>query len=305
MITRRTVLLAGLFGVAGCSSGGYDGPERDLVIASGERGGLYFAFSELLAAEIGAATPKLRASVVETSGSVANAELLADNRAALAMMLADAALSVPGPLAALGRVYENYLQLVVRADGPVRTLADLAGRPVSLGATGSGAALVGDRVLAAAGLGDALALQHRTLRAATEGLERGELDALLWSGGVPTPLLAELDSRIGIRLLALDGVLPALRDRYGPVYERVLVPPGAYRAVRELPTIGVANLLVCRPDLPSDVAEAVAGVLVERADRLVPEQAVGAQYMDIRALIATAGIPLHEGAAMAFRRLHG
>lgn len=314
MITRRSLLLAGLLGAAGCATSGYGGPERDLVIAAGERGGLYFAFAQLLVAEITGVEPKLRATALETTGSVANAELLASGQAQLAMMLADTAqtaadgqapFTAPQPLTALGRVYENYLQLVVRADGPVLSLVDLTGRAVSLGATGSGAALVGDRVLTAAGLDRALVLEHRALRAAIDGLAQGDLDALLWSGGVPTPALAELDARIGIRLLALDSVLPALRNRYGPVYDRVLVPPGSYRTVRDVPTIGVANLLTCRSDLPADLAELITAVLVDRADRLVPEQALGAQYMDIRALIGTAGIPLHPGAATAYRHLHG
>ena len=314
MIKRRSVLLAGLFGLAGCSAPGYDGPDRDVVIAAGERGGLYLAFAELLAAEVTRVAPGLRARALSTEGSVANANLLANGQAQLALMLADSAQAAnagqapfaePRPLMAIGRVYENYLQLVVRADSPINSLTDLAGRGISLGAAGSGAALVGDRVLAIANLSPTPRIEHRQLNQAIQGLESGELDALLWSGGVPTPLIAELDSRINIRLLALDGMLQPLRDNHGAVYDLIQIPPGAYRSTRDIPTIGVANLLVCHPNLPNDVAEAITSVLVEGSDRLVPQQAVGAQFLDIRALIATAGIPLHPGAANAYRRLHG
>ncbi len=164
---------------------------------------------------------------------------------------------------------------------------------------------MGDRLLAVAGLNPAPRTEHRQLNQAVTGLERGELDALLWSGGVPTPLLAELDTRIGIRLIALDSVLSTLRDRHGPVYDLIQVPPGAYGGNHELPTVGVANLLVCQPNLPDDAADAITAVLINRSDLLVPQQAVGAQFLDIRALIATAGIPLHPGAASAYQRLHG
>ena len=61
MIRRRSVLLAGLCGLAGCSAPGYRGPDRDIVIAAAERGGLYLAFAELLAAEINQTPPGLRA----------------------------------------------------------------------------------------------------------------------------------------------------------------------------------------------------------------------------------------------------
>ena len=227
---RRTVLLAGLGALAGCAAPGYRGPDRDIAIVAGERGGLYLAFAELLAAEINRAVPELRVRAVATEGSVANVGLLATNSAQLGLMLADTAeaaiegqppFTTQQPLQAVGRVYENYLQLVVAADGPVRTLGDLAGRRISLGAAGSGAALVGDRVFAIAGLDPAPKIEHRQLSQAVTGLERGELDALLWSGGVPTPLLAELDGRISIRLLALDGVLGSVQIGRASCRERV------------------------------------------------------------------------------------
>jgi TRAP transporter TAXI family solute receptor len=174
---------------------------------------------------------------------------------------------------------------------------------MSLGATGSGAALTGDRIVAAAGVSPRV--QHLPLADAVSALSTGAIDALLWSGGVPTPALAQLDAAIGIRLLPLDAVLPALRARYGMQYEQLPVPSGGYRFVHQVPTIGVANLLVGLPSLPDDVAAAVVHVLVERADQLVPQEALGTQFLDIRTLIGTTDLPLHPGAAAAYRQLHG
>ncbi|GAA3433961.1 TAXI family TRAP transporter solute-binding subunit [Kutzneria kofuensis] len=249
---------------------------------------------------------------METTASLANIDLLRTGKADLALVLADtarAAGSGQAPftsavdLRALGRVYENYLQLVVRNDSPLSTVSDLDGRTVSLGAAGSGASLTGDRIIAAAGITPRV--QHLPLADAVSALAAGTIDALLWSGGVPTPALAKLDSSVGIRLLPLDGVLPALRSRHGMLYEQLPVPSGGYRFVHQVPTIGVANLLVGLPTLPDDVAAAVVRVLVERADQLVPGEALGTQFLDIRTLIGTADLPLHPGAAEAYRQLHG
>jgi TRAP-type uncharacterized transport system substrate-binding protein len=88
-------------------------------------------------------------------------------------------------------------------------------------------------------------------------------------------------------------------------YEQLPVPSGGYRFVHQVPTIGVANLLVGLPSLPDDVAAAVVHVLVERADQLVPQEALGTQFLDIRTLIGTTDLPLHPGAAAAYRQLHG
>jgi uncharacterized protein len=305
----RRALLRGLFAAplaAGCGGGVTD----PLVLAAGEPGGFYVEFGELLAATLRAAGVPV--TVASTGGSVQNIEQLRDGTAALGLALTDIALAArqgaepfgaPVPLLAIGRVYENYMQLVVRAEDHATGIGDLAGRPVSLGAVGSGAAVFGDRLLAAAGI--PAEVTRRPLRDAVIALEAGSTDALLWSGGVPTPALAELAARRPVRLLPLAEHLPQLRTRHGTVYGPVTVPAGAYGTGGPVPTVGVANLLACTPDLPADTAGALARTLVTAAPALVPESALGTQYLDQRSLIGTGDVPLHPGAAAAYRDLHG
>lgn len=128
---------------------------------------------------------------------------------------------------------------------------------------------------------------------------------MLWSGGVPTPALAELDSKVGILLLDLSAVVSELRGAHGPVYENVIVPSDAYQHVRDVHTIGVANLLVCSPSLPAEIAGSAVSVLVRRAAALVPQQALGTRFLDARTLVGTGGVPLHPGAVNTYRDLHG
>ncbi|MFC0546098.1 TAXI family TRAP transporter solute-binding subunit [Kutzneria chonburiensis] len=308
---KRRAFLAALAGAlaAGCTA---TGPTRSLTIAAGEPQGFYLAFGRLLAAQINSAEPWLQCTAVETTASLANIDLLRTGKADLALVLADAARAADSAqppfttsvdLRALGRVYENYLQLVVLNDSPYTKLSDLDGHSISLGATGSGASLTGDRIIAAAGISPRV--QHLPLADAVSALSARAIDALLWSGGVPTPALATLDSAVGIRLLPLDGVLPALRSRHGLLYEQLPVPSGGYRYVHQVPTIGVANLLVSLPTLPDNVAAAIVDVLIDRAGQLVPQEAIGTQFLDIQTLIGTADLPLHPGAAAAYRRHHG
>ncbi|MGO1052466.1 TAXI family TRAP transporter solute-binding subunit [Crossiella sp. CA198] len=309
-LSRRLFLLTPLAALA-CTTRDYPGPPRPLSIGAGEPGGPYLAFATRLAAEIAAAEPGLRATPAQTQASVANLRLLGTREVDLALAHADAceaaATGAPPftdrlPLRALGRIYENYLQIAVPAASPVRRVAELAGRRIAMGAPGSGAAMVADRITTRLHLTPGPQLR---LAEAAAALAEGRVDALVWSGGVPTPALEELDIRTPIRLLPLDDVLPALRGAHGPVYEQVSVPSGVYRAPRPIPTIGVANLVVCREELPAEVAAAVTRVLLTRADRLIPQDALGIQFLDPRALISTAAIPLHPGAAGVYRELHG
>lgn len=300
-VTRRTLLLgAAAAGLAACG----DSTRAPVRIAAGEPGGFYLEFGDLLAAALRAdGTPTV---TVPTGGSMDNLALVTSGRAALGLTLADVAVTsraAGSTIEALGRVYENYMQLVVRASSSLHSVSDLAGRPVSLGATGSGASMFGDRLLAAVGI--TASVSRRPLVEAIHSLEAGSVDALLWSGGVPSPALAELAHRMPIRLLPLDGPIPTLRSRYGEVYGLVSIPAGSYGASEAVPVVGVANLLVCLPTQSDDLVTAVARTLVTAAPRLVPASALGTQFLDQRALIDTGAVPMHPGAAQAYRDLHG
>jgi hypothetical protein len=67
----------------------------------------------------------------------------------------------------------------------------------------------------------------------------------------------------------------------------------------------VSNLLVCRPDLARNVAGAITRLLVLRATALVPDNAAGTQFLDVRSMIGTGGIALRPGAVAAYRSLRG
>jgi hypothetical protein len=292
-VARRTFLVAAL-AFAGCSTGG---PTGTLTIAAGEQGGLYLDFATLLAGQLG----PLRATPRVTAGSLENLALLRSGAADLGLTLADSASGTD--LRALGRVYENYFQLVVRANDPAQTVQDLGGRSLSLGAPGAGATVFGERLVTALGLTSRI--EHLSLVDAAEALASHRIDALLWSGGVPTPTLSRLNQQTPIRLLPLSAALAPLRARHGPVYEPAAIPAGVYASTAEVPTVGVANLLVCRDSLPDDVAAAITSTLVDRVAALVPEQALGTQFLDVRSLIGTTPVPLHPGAADTYRDLHG
>lgn len=307
---RRTALVLALgaaAGLAGCTTDDVQPPGRPMRVAAGEDGGFYVEFARLLAARLEPA-----GTVLETGGSMRNISLIRAGKATLGLCLADVAeaavigrtpFSAPVPLRAIGRVYENYAQLVVTADSDIRTVADLAGRRVSLGAEGSGAAIFGGRLLSVTGV--SAQVEHNPLTVATKHLAAGRIDALLWSGGVPTPALARLDRGHRVRFVRLTEHLPALHAAYGTAYHRVVIPARTYSNPRPVPTVGVPNLLLADPDLPDDAASAVARTLVEDAPRLVPSSALGTQYLELRSLIATGAVPLHPGAVSAYRSLRG
>jgi uncharacterized protein len=315
-LSRRTLGKAAVTALAaavvGCGGARYHGPVRRVTIAGGQHGGVYLRFAHSLAREINAAEPDLRCRVVESGGSVTNIDLIRSGRADVGLCQADIALAAvngtdpyraPVPIRGIGRMYEDYLQLVVRANSPLRSVTDLDGRTVSIGAVGSGTAIFAQRLIDAAGV--RVETKQEPLNAALAALERGRIDAVLWCGGMPTPALNDLhDGVVRIRLLPIAEVFPTLRSRYHTAYQQVNIPAGGYGRAG-MPTVGVANLLLCGDSLPTTVVEAITTTIVERADRLVPPMALGAQFLDRRTLIGLLGAPMHPGAAAAYRQLHG
>ncbi|MFI6775581.1 TAXI family TRAP transporter solute-binding subunit [Nocardia sp. NPDC050412] len=299
---RRKFLALTVLGVTAGAVGCGEGPEL-VRLASGEVGGFYHAFAELLAA-VAQEAGTVGIEPVTTTGSQENLGMLANGQVDAALALADSVQSERAPLVALGRVYENYLQLAVRSDAPIQQVTDLRGTRVNLGAAGSGAAVTGERLLWAAGVNPVsdVDISHRPLRDAVAGVESGELDALLWAGGVPTDAL---DVPQRLRLVELGELAAPMRERFGHLYDLVEIPADAYDSGRSVRTVGVANLLLAAPTMSDAAAGAIVELLVSRADRLVPAEAAGTQFLDSRSLIGTDSVPLHPGAAAVYRRRHG
>ncbi|WKD36994.1 TAXI family TRAP transporter solute-binding subunit [Streptomyces xanthophaeus] len=312
---------------AGCS--GDSGPVRRLRLATGPEGGPYNAFGQALAQAVAASGRRIQIVPVSTAASVDNLRKLDDGSVDLALAMADVAEDAvlgrepfPRPITAtaLARVYVNYTHLLVPADGPVRSVRDLAGRPVAAGAAGSGVQVVAERVLRAAGLSGApeaaparapapappSAADERQLglAASVNALREGSVDALFWSGGVPTPALADLARELPLRFLPLDAHVGALRERHGPVYTAVTLPAGVYGLTEPVGTIGVGNYLLARADVPQGAVRVLLQVVFERWRELLREVTAGAR-LEPRFAISTGEVPLHPGAVAHYRSVYG
>ncbi|MFJ4317970.1 TAXI family TRAP transporter solute-binding subunit [Streptomyces lavendulae] len=319
-MSRRRVMGAGCGAVASALAGcaGAPAPARPLRFATGPEGGPYNAFGQALAravAEPGDHGPRILP--VTTAASVDNLRQLDEGTVDLSLAMADVAEDAllgrepfPRPvtgLTALARVYVNHTHLLVPADGPVREAGALAGRPVAAGAAGSGVQVVAGRILRAAGRdGAAAAPLERPLGLAesVRALRGGEVDALFWSGGVPTPALAALARELPLRFLPLDTHVGPLRERYGPVYTAVTLPAGVYGLAEPVGTIGVGNYLLARRDVPREAVRALLRVVFDRWRDLLREVTAGAR-LEPRFAISTGRVPLHPGAVAHYRSVYG
>ncbi len=316
-LDRRSLLRFGVGGLAavlaGCAA--ESDPVQQLRFATGPQGGPYHAFGQALADAVAASGRRLKIVPVGTAASVDNLHRLDRGSAELALAMADVAedavhgraeFSRPVPVRALARVYVNYTHLVVPAHGPVRTVRALAGRPVAAGAAGSGVQVLARRLLHVAGLTGDSAVRERQLGLAesVRALRAGSVDALIWSGGVPTPALSELARTVPLRFLPLDGFVGPLRERYGPVYSAVTLPAGVYGLRDAVGTIGVGNYLLARADAPEGVVRDLLQVVFDQWRELLRDVTAGAR-LEPRFALSTGGVPLHPGAVAYYRSAYG
>lgn len=311
---RRRLVAAAVLTLAACCAAGC-GPEPPprgpLRIATGGRGGVYYAYGEGLAQVVRERWAGGEVRVLATAASVENIRLVGRGDADVAFTLADAAalgvegappFPAPQPVRALARLYDNYVHLVVRAGGPVRGLGDLRGRAVSTGAAGSGTELVAARLLGLAGIDPERDLTRRRLGVdeSAAALRSGGIEAFFWSGGLPTKAIATLAGQVPIRLVDLDAYVPELRDRHGEFYAERTIPASAYGLDHAAATIGVPNYLVVGAAMDDRVAHELTRLLFDGGEVLArahPE----ALRLNRRAAIGTWPVPLHPGAERYYR----
>lgn len=280
-----------------------------MVIASGGTQGVYYTYAQALARELTRRVARLKVSVLATSGSVDNLRMVADGRATCAFTAADAAAAAytgttpfetRQPIAAVARIYDDYIHLVARGASPVYGLDDLRGRAVSVGPPGSGTALITDRILDAAGMSrGSVRAEELGIDESITALKHGRVDAFFWSGGVPTTGIQALATQLPLRIVPLAGSAQALRERYGPVYHPAAIPAGSYGLAHQVATFAVSNFIVCREGTSPALVRPLVSTIFE-ARGVIDAQVPAATALDRRAAIETAPVPLDPAARQWF-----
>lgn len=207
-------------------------------------------------------------------------------------------------LRVIGSLFPTVTQLVVRADSPIHTLADLKGKTVAVGEAGSGSAANAAVFFEAAGFNEGEVVQ-RYLRpgpAAAE-VKAGTIDALFLVGGQPVPVIRDLAATTPIRLIPIEGEVVERLTRDFDHYRITTIPAGAYTGVdTPTPSIGFSALWLVNSRIEADLVYAITKSLWNPATAklLSAVEPIGRQIRLERALDGLS-VPLHPGAARFYR----
>jgi TRAP transporter TAXI family solute receptor len=281
-----------------------------IYIATGNTTGVYYQFGGGYADLITKHVPGYEARAEATGASGENIQRVATGDMDIAFSIADTAADAvagkgafegrPQKVVALARVYRSYAQVVVRNSARITKVADLRGKRISTGSAGSGTDAFAGRLLFAGGINPDtdIVRQRLSLPETTKAMQAGTLDALIFTGGLPTPGIADLlASAPGqYSLLPIDELLKPLTFRYGQVYAAGKLPKSTYEAAADIDTIVIGNLLLVSPDMPEQLAHDLTKILFDHQLELSRVHPEGANY-DKTGALATDPVPLHPGAA--------
>ncbi|WP_410632561.1 TAXI family TRAP transporter solute-binding subunit [Amycolatopsis sp. cmx-4-83] len=283
--------------LSGCSG---EFADVRLRIAAGNPGGVYDRLAQPLATAWQSGLDIERPQVLQTQGSPDNVARVLSGQADVAFVAADVAADqyrTNRGLAALARIHDDYLHVVVRSDSDIRSVAQLRGRRIAIGSPASGVEYIAGKLLAAADLTGAVSTITRGLDDSVAALLNGDVDAFFWSGGLPTPKLADNKSRL--RLVDIADQMPKMQA-LSEVYGTATIPASTYDQLQPVTTLVVPNFLVVPTSMREDVAEAlVSGLFAARQQLAVANPA--ALSIDVHPGIETQPIPLHPGALRYYR----
>ena len=288
---------------------------QQLSIATGGTGGVYYpiggGFAEMINNHIDGA----QATAEVTGASVENMGLIMRGDADLALVLADTAYQAytgTGDFEgrqientrALASVYPNAVQLVTLAESDIHSIADLAGKRVSVGAPGSGTELNARALLEANGVSYSdFTPQRLNFNETADAIRDGDIDAGFWSVGPPTSSILNLAATRDIRLIGLSDEEIANAQEVEAVFAPYELAAGMYDGMDEaVQTIGIPNVLVVNADMDEELAYQLTQLLFENTDELIAVHPA-ANDTTVEFTMNSTPVPLHPGAIRYFEEV--
>ncbi len=305
------VLLAALMLCTLAACGGGEGSTTAMTMGTGGTQGTYYAYGGILGNQLKAATG-ITVNVVSTDGSKANILGIDTGNYQLGTVQSDVmayawagsrTFETEGALESfrvIGGLYAEAVQLITM-DPEIKTVADLKGKKVSIGAAGSGVYFNAVDVLAAAGLTEEdIQPQYQSFGDSADALKDKKIDAAFIVAGAPTPAIQELCTSADAYLVPIDGDIADKLMESSPYYTAYEIPADTYDGQTEaVTTVTVkATLIVSASASEEDVYNITKGIF-DNIDAITAAHAKGAE-LSIENATSGMTAPFHAGAAKYF-----
>ena len=282
-------------------------------VLTGGTSGVYYPLGVTLSQIYGEVIADSKVQVQATKASAENLNLLQAGRGEIGFSLgdsvsdawkgnADAGFAKPlDKLRAIASVYPNYIQIVALADANVKSLADLKGKRISVGAPRSGTELNARAILRAAGLSynDFAKVEYLPFGESVELMKNRQIDVTLQSAGLGVAALRDLSAAVKVNFVPIPAdVVGKVGD---PAYQAAKVPANTYEGqTADVDTVAINNLLVTHEKVSDDVAYQMTKGIFDNLERLGTSHSA-ARQIKLEKAAEGLPIPLHPGAEKFYR----
>ncbi len=279
-----------------------------LSIATGGVAGVYYPLGGGLAQVINNHVADVEVTAETGNASAANINLIAGREVTMGLVQNDVAFrAVKGMkpfkqpvtnLRIIASLYPEHVQCITTKASGIKTISDLKGRRVSVGAPGSGVADSLGAIFPVAGIKYSdMNTDFLDFANTAERIQDGQLDAGFVLAGFPTAAVMALAAQRDIDLVAFeDDLLNKLVKEY-PYFTKDVIPAGTYKGVdHDTPTPAVMAVLVCDSNLSDELVYNITKAIFENLDELRPVHDK-AKLISLEKALDAASISIHPGAA--------
>jgi TRAP transporter TAXI family solute receptor len=289
------------------------GQQRFVTIATGGTAGTYFPLGGAMSEIWNKNIKNMNSTAQSTGASVANVNLLRDNKVDIIFVQNDIGFYAQtgtemfkdkayAGLRGMACLYDETIQLVALADSGIKSVADLRGKKIGVGAAGSGTEVNARQILEAAGLTYAdVSVQYLSFAESAANLKDGNIDAAINTAGYPTAAIQDLAASKKIVMVAIDKEIAAKLMKKWAFYTPQVIPANTYQGVSsDVMTVSVKSMLAVSSKLPTDQVYELLKTMFDNGDRLVASHKQGANIKTENALKGMS-LPLHPGAEKFYK----
>jgi len=283
----------------------------ELTFGTGGPAGVYYAYGNVLAQYITNNTD-LDITAISTGGSSDNIDSIDLGDMEIAFTQNDVANYAYNGIRferydgkaittfrALAALYTESVQLVT-CNPEIKSVEDLKGKNVSIGAAGSGVYFNAMDFFAAYDMTEAdINPQYLSFGDSAEALKDGKIDAAFIVAGYPAPAVSDLSASKQAYLVSLDDEHVAKLQEISSAYVKSVIPAETYKGIDEdTVTVGIKATVIASEDMSEDDAYTIVSTIFENKADIAEVHAKGAE-LDLE-YAATCGLPYHPGAAKYF-----
>ena len=282
-----------------------------MTMGTGGSAGTYYAYGNILSRYM-KDKANVNVTVVSTDGSKANIQGIQAGDYQLGTVQSDVmsygwegtrsfeSTGKVDSFRVIAGLYAEAVQLITM-DPAIKSVADLKGKSVSIGAPSSGVYFNAVDVLAAAGLSeDDIKAQYQSFADSTDALKDGKIDAAFIVAGAPTPAITELCTTNDAYLVPIDGAVAEAMMEASPFYTVYTIPAGTYNGQTEdVNTVTVKATLIVDAFASEDDVYNITKAIFDNAEDIAKEHGKGAE-LSIENATSGMTAPFHKGAAKYF-----